>query len=134
MRAGLLVLALGVALGLGGCRAGQRPSLPAWRSTWERAQRVLPERAAFTPDGAKSLCGRTLAELRDTRLWLLPTPDTLLDAAAEQWLAYAESMMFDCPIDVEPDPGFDGNFRHLALLALEVETLMRAESPPSADG
>ncbi len=100
-----------------GCGGDDRPSDAVWRAAWEERRAQVPDADEILRGGSE-LCDELVGRFRSDLSELLPTPDQALDAAVDDWIAHAETIVFDCSKD--PDELAD-QFDTLDLLAAEVD-------------
>jgi hypothetical protein len=111
--------------------------MATWLPAWEAAKKTMPARTSFDGSEDRKICGRVLGELQQARERILPAPDDNLDRLVDAWLHLAEDVMLGCPENWGEHTGFDGGYRELTRLALEVDLALRTsggdalpESPP----
>jgi hypothetical protein len=124
----LVAVAL-LVLAVGACGRQERPTLGAWRATWERATAIVPSEddVGATPD--RELCESTLGELREVRPDLTPAPDEVVNAAVEEWITYAESVFFSCFEEVSGDDPVAAAYEQLDRLEGEVDAAIGSAPP-----
>ena len=99
--------------------------MATWLPAWEAAKEAMPARTSFDGSEDQEICGRALDQLRQSRERILPAPDDDLDRLVNAWLQLAEGVLFGCPANWGEHTGFDGGYRELARLALEVDLALR---------
>lgn len=71
----------------------------------------------------EDLCGERLGRFRTAMPALLPAPSEGLDTAVDEWIAHAETIVFEC----STDPGeLADRFETLEVLAAEVDAGLAA--------
>ena len=113
------LLATAVLVGCG----DDRPDATAWAAEWERAQALVPtvdELAA----GGRRVCDELVGELRETLPDLSPTPDEALDDAVGAWIDEAETIVFECDLELE---WLTERMQELDVLASEIEAGLATE-------
>ncbi len=106
-----------------GC-GDDRPDIATWRGVWETRQALVPSAEAIV-DGGQDFCGERLGVFRTDMPALLPTPADELDGAVEEWIAHAETIVFECPTDLTD---LTSRFEALDVLAAEVDAGVAAET------
>ena len=101
-----------------------RPDIATWRDVWESRQSLVPTADAIV-DGGQDFCGERLGVFRTDMPALLPTPADELDGAVEEWIAHAETIVFECPTDLAD---LTSRFETLDVLAAEVDAGVAAET------
>lgn len=99
-----------------------RPSWQVWDLTWATAQSAVPSASALVASGPSGLCDAGLAQLRDIRSDLIPTPEPVLDETMNEWIETAQSALFACPpID---DEAYEATFTQLDQLEAAIDSLI----------
>jgi hypothetical protein len=106
------------------CGGDDRPSDAAWRDLWVSRQALVPTPAEILA-GGQDLCGDRVGVFRTEMPALLPSPADELDSAVEVWIAHAETIVFECPLDADE---LATRFDQLDVLAAEVDAGLAAES------
>lgn len=101
-----------------------RPDAATWRGVWESRQALVPS-ADDVVAGGQDFCGERLGVFRTDMPALLPTPADELDGAVEEWIAHAETIVFECPTD---PADVTSRFETLDVLAAEVDAGLEAET------
>lgn len=118
------VTSVGVILAvLVACGGDDRPNPTTWLAVWESRQALVPPAETIVEDG-QDVCGERLGVFRTELPALLPTPAEELDPAVEDWIAHAETIVFECPTD---PADLDDRFLILDVLAAEVDAGLDAE-------
>lgn len=108
---------------LWGCGGADRPTADTWEDVWTSRQALVPTADAIVRQG-EALCGERLGRFRSEMPALLPAPYEALDAVVKDWIAHAETTVFECPTDpVE----LDDRLATLDVLAAEVDAGLAAE-------
>ncbi len=123
IRQSLAVTSLVIVM-LAGCGRNDRPTTTSWRGVWESRQALVPS-ADVIVDGGQDLCGERLGLFRTEMPALLPTPAAGLDSAVEEWVAHAETIVFECPTD---PVDLTSRFETLEVLAAAVDAGLVAEA------
>jgi hypothetical protein len=100
-----------------GCRGDDRPTVDDWQPVWEARQALIPDAAQIASEG-EALCGERLGTVRTEFPALRPTPAEALDTAVDDWIAHAETLLFECPDDPSD---LERRFDVLTGLAAEVD-------------
>lgn len=107
---------------LGSCVA-DRPSQDDWLIAWQGSQVPVDTARLFDPPLSNEQCQDTLAQLREWRTQVEPTPDRTIDRAVREWFQAAEESFFECP----PDDGFEATFTELDRLRAEVDAALTSD-------
>lgn len=99
-----------------------RPSWEVWDLTWATAQSSVPSASALVASGESGLCDSGLAQLRNIRSDLVPTPEPLLDETMNDWIETAESALFACP--PINDENYEAAFAQLDQLEAAIDSLI----------
>ena len=102
----------------------ERPSSATWQGMWVSRQELVPTAAAII-EQREALCGERVGRFRTEMPALLPSPTEALDAAVSDWIAHAETIVFDCPTDPQL---LADEFETLDLLRAEVDAGLAAEA------
>lgn len=121
--AGLAVAGLAAATLVSSCGGDDRPDVTTWQGIWTSRQALVPDTDTILAGGA-DLCGERLGVFRTDMPALLPTPADELDASVEDWIAHAETIVFECSSDADE---LDDLFQTLEVLAAEVDAGVAAE-------
>ncbi len=127
-RVALQMLAAAVVAGsvAPGCGSG-RPSLEEWEARWDEfVSRVPVETLVTDPPGA-SECSEILGELRATLPKVQPAPNDVLGAEVSAWVAFAESVFFECPLASGEHIGWEASALELRRLEAEVDAAIAFE-------
>lgn len=108
-----------------GCGSGEeRPTATTWDEVWKSRQALMPPAEAILDQG-EALCGERVGRFRTEMPALLPAPSEALDAAVKDWIAHAETIVFECPTDpVE----LADRLETLDVLAAEVDAGLATEN------
>lgn len=124
VRAPLLVLFAAATLLFTACVPEGRPDAATWRPHWQALIGVIPDQSEIGKPPDDSLCQATLADVREQRKDLLPSPSDNVDDLANEWVAVAEEAFFDCPPAGRDIDSFADAYAELHRLENSVETIL----------
>jgi hypothetical protein len=118
---------LGLVMTAAACSDGGRPSASEWESAWTATVEAMPtlEQMGDPPD--RDTCSHALGVLRSGQTELIPTPDPVLDATVQEWLAVAEDAMFECPPTSAELPNLEVAYDELGRLAAEIDVVLEID-------
>ena len=110
-----------------GCSGPGRPTEEVWLPEWDAAVDVVPSEADLGATPTRDTCNDILAELRDARQGIEPTPYEAVDAPVREWFEIAEAMFFECPPNQVGLDGFHEGSEQLGVFQAEVDAGLAAE-------
>jgi hypothetical protein len=120
----LTVLSVVAALALASCADSGRPDMDDWAGNWAELTAAVPTVTQLGSPPDRSLCSRTLGQIRAGQRDLIPTPDLALDPVVREWFTVAEDAMFECPPSSSQFPDFEYSYQELARLEAEIEAVL----------
>lgn len=116
----VIVVVVGASCG----REDPRPSVSAWRGTWETNRDAYPDAETLLAGGTE-FCDQLVGTLRLTLPELRPAPTEALDDAVHAWINHAETIAFECPHDPAE---LDAALELLVILEAEIDAGLTADS------
>lgn len=101
-----------------------RPDASTWGPTWVARQALVPD-APTILDGEEDVCGERLGMFRSEMPALRPTPSETLDSSIDEWIALAETIVFECSDDAAI---LGEQLDRLDAIAAEVDAALDAAS------
>ncbi len=120
-----------VALLLAGCTSSQ-PSIDQWRADWQALLDEIPPLEALVSaeaDGLRVICDGALGDLRTAVVDMENAPSQHIEDAALNYLEFAETVFFECPIHRGDYSGFEAAYQEMHRLAAAVDALIAPEEP-----
>jgi hypothetical protein len=120
-----------VAMLLAGCTSSQL-STDQWRDDWQALLDEIPPLEVLVsadPDSLRVICDGALGNLRTAVVDMENAPSQHIEDAALNYLEFAETVFFECPIHRGDYSGFEEAYEEMHRLAAAVGALIAPEEP-----